>query len=154
MSYGVSGDVRTWQGNVGENEISGAMITLALADATNDVNAYLEKPFPELVPFAAGDVPALVDSIATSLAVYYVRLAKFPGPGPMSEQAKANFYDKAIEKLGKIQKGEIRLPEFTSKTTRDIKSTQADYTPIFGISPVEDSVVDVDRLEDEADERD
>ena len=105
------------------------------------------------MPFAAGDVPALIDDLASTLAVYYVKRSKFPGPGPMAEQIKADFYDKVLEDLEKIKKGEIRLPELTSKVPRDIKSSQSGYTPIFDVDDISNAAIDSDRLDDISDSR-
>ena len=140
-------------GSPSEGEISGALITISLTRATNIINSYLERPYPELVPFAAGDVPAMIDDIATAIATYFVKRARFPGPGPLAEQTKADYYDKSIEDLKAISKGELKLPELTSKIKRDIKSTQSGYAPIFGVSDTENSVVSPTRLDDEADDR-
>lgn len=153
-NYGVSGDIRNLEfASVTEAEISGALITTSLTRATNIINSYLERPYPELVPFAAGDVPAMIDDIATAIATYFVKRARFPGPGPLAEQTKADYYDKSIEDLKAISKGELKLPELTSKIKRDIKSTQADYLPIFGIGDETTASIDSDHLQDESDER-
>jgi len=154
MSYGSSGDIRTLElASATESEISGALITTSLARATNIINSYLERPFPELVPFAAGDVPAMIDDIATAIATYFVKRARFPGPGPLAEQTKADYYDKSIEDLKAISKGELKLPELTSKIKRDIKSTQADYPTIFDVDDIEGSAISSTRLGDIADGR-
>lgn len=153
MAYGNSGDIREILTPATEAEISGALITLGQKQATNLINSYLERPFPELVPFAAGDVPAMIDDIATAIATYFVKRARFPGPGPLAEQTKADYYDKSIEDLQKISKGELKLPELTSKIKRDIKSTQAEYVPTFGVGDIESSAIDTDHLDDEINER-
>src|SRR3990167_2237191 len=134
ISAGSSGDVRTFLGSPSEAEVPGTLITTCLTRATNDVDSYLEHTYPEQIPFTvAADIPAKINDIATDIAVYYVKRAKFPGPGPLTESIKTDFYDKAIAELEKLRDKKLMLPELTAKIERDITANQIEFQPTFGL---------------------
>lgn len=146
--YGSSGDVRELLGNPGEAEISATLLTLGRKKATAIVDSALEKVYPSNVPFAAtGDVPAIINLITDDLAVYYITRTKHPGPAPLSDDVKAEYWDKPIDLLKKIQNREIDLPELTVTLGAQVDANRKDYTPIFDLDEIESAVVDSD-LED------
>lgn len=164
--YAVSGDVRDelnagvvhgeagWQG---ENKIKGRLVTTSLRRATRHVNSKLKGPYPEEIPFgASGDVPHTIQSISNDLAVYYVRRAKHPGPGPMSDEVKDEYWDKPNEQLDEIIEAAVALDELdtTDATYDDTYHNQEDRTPIFDMDDVANYEVDPDRLDDISDARD
>ena len=154
ISYGVSGDVRSSLGTPSENEYSASSIALGRLRATNVINSYLEKQYPSSTPFAAsGDVPALIDTIATDLSVYYLKRDKHRGPAPLSDVIKEEYWDKNIELLKQIRDGELKLPELDAKDTDLIQAPQESHTPIFDEGSIEDQVVDPDRLDEIADSK-
>ena len=155
LLLGVSGDVRESAGNLSEAEISAGSIALARKRATNIVNGYLEKKYPSSIPFAtAADVPELVHTLTTDLSVYYIKRDSHPGPVPLAEDVKSEYYEKVIEMLEKIAEGELAIPELEAKDDDSIYSAQSEYTPTFAQDDVEDSIIDGDKLEDISDARD
>ena len=154
IRYGVSGDIRSSLGTPTESEYSAASIVLAQTRATNLINAYLEKSYPSTVPFtASGDVPALVNTIATDLSVYYLKRDKHKGPTPLSDDIKGEYWDKNIELLEKISKEEIRIPELESGEGDMIQAPQKKYQQTFDEGAIEDSVIDPDKLDDISDSK-
>ena len=152
--YGSSGDCRVFLGSPTETEVAGSLITTCLSRATNTVNSYLEHTYPEQVPFtAAADVPAKINDITTDIAIYYAKRAKYPGPGPLTESVKTDYYDPAIATLEAIRDEKIKLPELTSKITGGITANQIDYKPTFGIGDELSQTIDSDHLQDEQDAR-
>lgn len=151
-TYGSSGDVRLILGNPTETEVSATILGLERTHATNLVDGYLEKAYPSKVPFT-GDVPALVDSLTNDIAVYYIKRDTHPGPLPLSEDVKAEYWERPIETLEKIAKRELELPELTSGLTDRIESNRSAYTPIFDVDNIESAVVDEDLLDDVEDAR-
>ena len=162
--YGSSGDVRE-ELNAGaapgdneykgESQIKGAIITRGLRRATRIINGKLEATYPGKIPFAAGDIPALIETIASDLAVCYTRRSKHPGPAPMSDDAKANYCDAPMDLLKEIADREIELPELTGAVNYpETFHSQEGHTPIFDVDSVLDQEVDPDRLDDIANGRD
>lgn len=155
MNYGASGDVRSTLGNPTEEEISASDISLGRQKATAIVDSYLETQFPSVVPWtASGDVPILINSITDDIAVYYIKRDKHPGPMPLSDDIKEEYWDKSIALLEKIRGGKIQLPELTAETTDAIKSTRKDFYPIFDVDDITSQKPDSGLIDDIADSRD
>ncbi len=66
--YGASGDVREELGNPTEDEYSGTLVERCREKATALIDSALERTYPAEVPFASGNVPAIVDSLSDDFA--------------------------------------------------------------------------------------
>jgi len=153
--FGASGDIRESLGNPAENEYSASNIALAQLRSTNLINAYLEPVYPDSIPFTvSGDVPALVNTIATDLSIYYLKRDKHRGPSPISDLVKSEYYDKSVELLEKIVEGKMKLPELTAGEGDAILSKQSEYNQTFNEDGETDWTIDDDKLEDISDSRD
>jgi len=155
LLYGNSGDIRDSLGsNTTELEYSAGSIALAQKRSTNVINSYLEVVYPDSIPVvASGDVPEMVNTIATDLSVYFLKRDKHKGPAPLSDEIKVEYYDKNIAWLEQIRKGELSIPELTSAAGDSIIAPQSDFTPTFDESSTEDSVIDPDKLDDLANDK-
>lgn len=155
LLYGVSGDIRDSLGNPSELEYSAASIAIAQKRATNVVNSYLAKTYPDAIPFtSASAVPELVNSIATDLSVYYLKRDKHKGPNPLQDSIKQEYWDKNIALLQSIAKEEIEVPELLNSDRPRIESPQSEYVPTFGQDDETTWTVDPDKLDDDATARD
>jgi len=162
--YAASGDIRVElnagapQGAdsyKGEDEIRGAIITLSAERATRVIDGKLEKTYPNDVPWGSvASVPLLIVSIANDLSVYYVRRSKHPGPGPMSDDVKEEYWDKPMEMLDAMAAGAMELPELASSTSVDeVSSSTEGYISVFDMDDVINQEVDPSRLDDIADSK-
>lgn len=132
----------------GEAQLHEALITRSAKHATRVIDGKLESVYPDQVPWAAsGDVPTLVRSVAEDLSVYYVRRAKHPGPGPMSDDVKGEYYDKPMAILEQIADREILLNEL-SIGYPDVYHSRKNRDPIFDMDDVIDQEVDPELLDD------
>ena len=152
--YGSSGDCRLDLGSPSEVEVSAQLMFMMRTRATRLVNSYIEKLYPDKIPFtASGDVPKLLDEITNELAVFYIKRGLHPGPDPLSEDVKEEYWNKPIDLLEKISNEEIKLPELTSAEPDRVEANRDDYVPVFDVDKIEESVIDEDLLDDIADER-
>ena len=162
--YGASGDIREElnqgaipgdQSYLDETKIKGALIQSGRKSATRLINAKLEPVYPDQIPFASGDVPVFLDTIANTLAVYFVKRSKHPGPAPMSDNIKAEYYDKPIGWLDDLAERKMDLSELTSKISV-AKSffTHEGRKPAFDVDDTLEQQVDPYLLSDIADARD
>lgn len=152
--YGASGDVRAELGSPTETEVSASLLDLGRKKATALVDSFLEAAYPSNVPFAsAGDVPAIIDSITNDFACYYIYRSKTRGLSPVSAEVKEEYWDKPMELLKSIQKGEVALPELTSSLDAEVDANRKDYHPVFDVDAPESAVIDEDLLDDVADDR-
>lgn len=150
--YGTSGDVREELGNPAELEYSAEDIADSRTKATNLVNLYVSKAYPTYVPFTLGSCPEPIHEITNDLAVYYAKRRKHPGPGPLSEDVKAEYYDKSIKLLELIRDGDVTFTELeTNAPDAGYMATRSSYTPIFDVDQIENHVIDKD-LEDHIDD--
>lgn len=161
--YGSSGDTRselvsgnavTDQGYLDETQIRGEIITRGLRRATRIINGYLESVYPDSVPFAAGSIPLLIDSLANDLAVCYVMRSKHSNFPPMSNETKEMYCDETKELLEKLQKREMQLPELTSTDYPETSNNMEDIIPVFDMDDVTNQGVDPDLIDDIRDEKD
>jgi hypothetical protein len=122
-------------GYLGEAQLPDALLTIAVKRATREVNLRLKPHFPAEIPFASsGDVPYTIKGITTDLAVFFTKRAMHPGPAPLSETVKSEYWGKAIEALDKIIDGGIAPSELDSKgaTTDDrVYDNVENRTPVF-----------------------
>lgn len=151
--YGSSGDVRAELGNPSEAEYSADDLNRARTKATNLVNAYVSKAYPSQIPFSLGGEPELLKTTTDDLAVYYAKRAKHPGPLPLSEEVKAEYYDKSIDLLKAISDGVVELPELEGAAGDAVSSPGSTYIPIFGVDNIENQTVDPDLEDHLTDER-
>lgn len=151
--YGASGDVREELGNPTESEYSGSLIERTRKKASALIDVALERTYPAKIPFASGDVPVIIDSLANDFATYYCLRAKHTGPVPLSEEKKEEYWDKPFALLESIAKREKAIPELTSSLKRKILSTTQSYSPVFDMDKPEDWAVDSDLKDKIADDR-
>jgi len=157
--YGVSGDVRQELGNPSSLEVSTEILEKGRLRATRVVNAFVEKAYPASVPFASsGDVPVLLNEITDELAVFYVKRLTHPGPMPLTEEVKEEYWEKPMQMLSDILEGKIILPELTGNQGDNIVAgTEGPdgkpYTPIFNLDDDKQWMVYPDLLDDIADGR-
>ena len=142
--YGTSGDVREELGNPDELEYSSADISDARSKATNTVNIYVAKAYPSDVPFTAATLPEALNEITNDLAVYYAKRRKHPGPAPLSEEVKEEYYEKSIKLLELIRDGDLVLPELASTAGGGISANRSAYTPIFDVDAIDNHDVSPD----------
>lgn len=155
LYYGNSGDIRAALGNPSEIEYSANDLLRARVKATSVVNSYLEKQYPDSIPFStSGDVPTLVTSITEDLSIYFLKRDKHRGPSPLLDSIKEEYWQKSIDLLTSISNGDVSIPELDSTAGDDIISKQSDYTPTFDEGAIEDSVIDPDKLDDISDAKD
>ncbi len=152
--YGTSGDVREELGNPAELEYSAGDIEDARTKATNTINIYVAKAYPNDVPFTVSSLPEALNEIANDLAVYYAKRRKHPGPAPLSEDVKEEYYDKSIKLLELIRDGDVALPELVDTSGGDITANRSAYTPIFDLDNIENQNIDTDLEDHIDDERD
>lgn len=155
MYYGASGDIRTALGSPTDAEIGGGIITTGRLKATDLVNLKLKAQFPSSVPWtASGDVPSIINGITNDLSVYYIKRDIHPGPAPIDENTKIEYWEKPLALLEQIATGEVIVPEIGDTGEEDrVKSTTEDYNPVFGMDAVENQGVDSTLLEDIADSK-
>jgi len=150
-----SGDVRESLGNPDEVEYSAITLEMSRRRATNLVNTYVQKVYPESIPFvASGDIPGMLETITIDLSVYYCKRDKHQGPAPLSDEIKEEYYDKSISLLEAIAKGDVELPELEGKQGDAVLAPRKKYSPTFGEGDELSWKVSQDKLADEADERD
>lgn len=155
ISYSSSGDVREILGNPSESEVSAIKISLGRKKATDLINIYLEKAYPGQVPIeSSSDIPSIVNELASDLSVYYIKRDLHPGPLPLEDGVKSEYYDKSIDILKQIKDGEISLPEFTGKQGDTLLSSQSEFSPTFDEGPDLGWVVDSDKLENLSNSKD
>ena len=153
LLYGTSGDVREELGSPAEIEYSAGDIEDARAKATNTVNIYVAKAYPDKVPFVISTLPEALNEITNDLAVYYAKRRKHPGPAPLSEEVKEEYYEKSIKLLELIRDGDIVLPELADTSGGDVSALRSAYTPIFDLDDAENQGIDPDLTNHIADER-
>ena len=135
------------------------LIDRCLAKADALINARLGQLYG--VPFAA-PYPALVESIAENLALYYIYTSGFfSHKGPKLDEIRKELWEEAMNLLDKIIDGElvltdVTLPSSASDGTRlgKITSTHSDYTPVFDVDDDVNWDVDDDLLDAIDDDRD
>lgn len=154
LNLGVSGDIRSSLGNPSELEYSAAAIDLCQRRATNIIGSYVGQVYPDSVPFTvASSVPALLDTIATDLSIYFCKRDKHRGPNPMQAGVTVEYWDKPIEMLLMISKGELSIPELEASRGEDVVATQSSYVPVMDLDEIENAVIDPDLLDDIADSK-
>lgn len=150
-----SGDVRESLGSPDEVEYSAISLEMGRRRATNLINSYVQRVYPSQIPFtASGDVPALLETLAIDLSVYFCKRDKHQGPAPLSDEIKEEYYDKSIALLESISKGEVEIPELEGKQGDAILAPQSAYSPTFGEGDELSWDVSSEKLTDEEDERD
>ena len=146
--YGGSGDTRAVSGNPSEAEVSATMLALARQKATALVNSYLEQQFPDIVPWtASGDVPNLINSITDDIASYYIRRDNHVAVMPMSDEVKAEYWEKPISLLEQIRDRKLQLPELTSQLTDEIRANRSAYPTVFDMDDIKKQGVDSDLID-------
>jgi len=163
LSYASYSDIRSElsggaekgdQSYMDESQLHEVLVVKSARHATRDINGKLEKTYPGQVPYAAsGDVPLLLQSIANDLAVYYIKRAQHPGPGPMSAEVKSEYFDKPMAMLNDIADRKMMLGGLGS-TSDDVYDANEGYTPVFDIDSTLDQGADPERILDIADARD
>ena len=154
LFLGNSGDVRGELGSPSEAEYSANDLSRARERATNLVNSYIEVAYSTQIPFtASGDVPFILNSVANDLAVYYAKRSKHPGPAPLTEDVKTEYYDKSIKVLEEIRDGKLEIPELSSTKGDKIIGNRSSYTPTFDVDEIESQSPDQDLIDDIVDER-
>ncbi len=155
MYYGSSGDIRLQLGSPSETEVAGTKINLGNQKATSVVNGYLETQWPDDIPWSAsGDVPDLIKEVTTDLATYYTKRDLHPGPMPLSDDVKEEYWNKPIGFLERIITGDLKLPELTSKTYNALQANREDNRSIFDIDPIEEASPPSDLIDEVGDSRD
>lgn len=153
INYSSSGDVREILGTPSEAEVSATKIDLGRRKASRLIDTYLEKPYPGQIPFtASGDVPSIVNEIASDLSVYFIKRDLHPGPNPLSDTIKEEYYDKNIEVLQQIRDGELEIPELAGKQS-SILANRSEYHPICDVDNIENHNIDTNLLSDINDAR-
>lgn len=153
LVYGNSGDCRLELGNPSEAEVSASLLDLSRRNATRLVNSFVEKAYPSQIPFTASDdIPLLLNTITNDLSVYYVKRSLYPGPNPLSDTIKEEYYDKNIEVLKQIRDGELEISELAGKQA-SILANRSAYHPIHDVDNIENHNIDVDLLSDIDDAR-
>ena len=167
--YGASGDVRdeinshvlasTAGHYADEKEIPGALIIKSLVKATHLVNSYLEPVYPDKLPVTvAGDVPKMLDDIASDIATYYVWRSSVAKLGRIPDDKRRDYFDDYVSaedgKLTKISEKKMQLPEWTADSPADAAQTRSTGRhPIFDIDNETSQGPDPRLLDDIADER-
>jgi phage gp36-like protein len=125
----------------------------------DQIQAFLSRESATVDAYLAGGVavpispaPALLTSIEQDLA--YVGILKRNSVEASKDSTLKDLYDDAIKKLEDIRDGKITLLSATgailSQDPGDILwSSTEGMVPTFGVSDIEDAVVDSDSLEDE-----
>ena len=153
LNYVPSGDLRLELGNPSEAETSAELLVYSSRKATRLVNVYIEKAYPSQIPFTvSGDVPSLIESLAIDLSVYFVKRSLHPGPAPLSDVIKQEYYDKSVKVLEEIRDNKLEIPELSGKQV-NILSNRDKYTPVFDNEYIEGSVVDSNLSDDIADSK-
>ena len=149
IRYGSSGDIRGALGNPSSEEVSGADLLLSQGKATSLVDAYLEGQFPDIVPWTVeANVPNLINSITNDLSVYYIKRDKNPGPMPLAENVKVEYWDKSVDLLVKITSRELQLPEMTSQINDQVASNRGAFNPVFDVDDIQSQDVDPELKDD------
>lgn len=151
--YGSATDVRAELGNPDETEYTASDITRARTSATNIVNAYIQKAYPSQVPYTSATEPEIVKTITNDLAVYFARRSKHPGPAPLSETLRQEYYERNIELLKGIAEGEVEIPEMEDALGDSVLTSREGH-PIFDVDEIEKHIIDDDTLEEIDDSRD
>lgn len=132
LLYGSSGDVRLELANASEEEISASLLNLGRQKATRLVDSFIEKAYPNQTPFTVStDIPVLINTLVDDLSVYFIKRSLHPGPNPLSEDVKSEYYDKPMEILKFIRDGELEIPELSGKQGDSVISSQSAYNPTF-----------------------
>ena len=174
--YGSSGDVRneinaylsvTTAGHYAdETEIPGSLIVGSLRRATRLINTYLEPVHADKIPFTAiGDVPKMLDEVASDIAVFYVWRSAAVILGNISDQRKRDYFDQYVAEGGivqggdgflvKISKGEIALPELTASSPDEANSARSlTRAPIFDLDDIKNHEVSEKLIDDIERDRD
>ena len=155
LLYGISTEIKRELQNPSEEEVSTSDITAAQRRATRLINAYLGSIVMGALPWTdRTGVPAIVDTLAEELAVYYIKRAKHPGPAPLDNSIKVEYYDKAIGVLEQIQKGQMSIPELESVISASlIQCNRENYRPTFDVDEDINQTQDENLLEDITDSR-
>lgn len=150
--YGASGDVRgeinsfvqasTAGHYADESEIPGSLIVGSLRKATRLINGYLEPVYSANIPFTAvGDVPVMLDEIASDIACYFVWRSSYAKLGSMPDTKKEQYYDQYVRDnsegkglLVKIAEKKFQLPELTASSPGESKSVrERGRPPVFDL---------------------
>ena len=121
-------------------------LRLELETAHDFINAYLTRRYA--VPF--GTPPPIVKRLELwgATAMLFDRAQDTP-------PWVTGLWDKFIATLKALAEGEIGLPGIAEREdTGGVESSTSTYTPTFGIAPSRAEIVDPDRAESEADDRD
>ena len=154
LLYGQSGDCRLELGNPAEAEVSAPLLDLSRRKATRLVNSYVKKAYPDQIPFTdSADIPLLLNTITDDLSVYFIKRSLHPGPNPLSDTIKEEYYENNIKTLEQIRDGTLEIPELAGKQI-NILANKSQYQPTFNDDSELDWQIDSDKLRDISDERD
>lgn len=134
---------------------SGHLATF-IEDAEADINAMIANQYA--VPVSG--TPPLLRSIATDLACYRVLSRRVFTQERLKDSVWPDRYKEADERLQKIAEGKIALVNSsgtliaTSAARAEVWSDTMDYHPTFHEGPDTSHIVDEDKLDDIAEERD
>lgn len=121
--------------------------------ATDLINAKLTPRYPEIVPWASGDVPRFIDTLANCLAKGWITEQKNPGPAPNDDRKFVSAKNKCETYLEEMASGDIELPGVDTPGPT-IGFTHSGKTPAADVDPIENQNPDQDLLDDIADRRD
>lgn len=151
--YGASGDVRAELGSPSELEVSASDILRGRSKATNVINLYIGQAYPSKVPFSSDSIPESITEIANDLSTYFIKRFKHPGPTPLSEDVKKEYYEDNIKLLELIRDGKLEIPELQGDLGDAIQANRADYTTIFDLDETEEHIIDNDLKDHISDNR-
>src|SRR3990167_2039058 len=125
--YGVSGDIRDdVKRNATSTELPGPEITRGQKWATAFLDGFLEPIYPDNVPFASGDVPAMVDWMASQLGVYFTLRSLYKNRPPNWADIRTEYYDNVMDVLKEMREGNIDIPDLSSQRAPEVDSNITD----------------------------
>lgn len=173
--YGSSGDVRNEinayasPDNAGhyvdEIEVPGSSIIRGLERATRRINSYLMVVYSNNIPVTTvAGVPALLNDIASDMAVYFVWRENMIRLSKMPQEKKQNYYldhvsegtdmDGTKGTLPLLRARKLQLPEFANAYTDEVKTVRGQgQAPIFDVDAETNWNVDPRTIRDIESER-
>jgi phage gp36-like protein len=125
-------------------DIETELVTPCITQAESIIDAMLCERYT--VPFT-GTIPPLITTIATNIAVFFLKSNKDPRLIIDSTGAIDLNFRLAMDWLTQLQKGTMNLPGIAKIDNAGISSTTEDFQPIHDLDDEEFHNIDSDRLE-------
>ena len=153
MAYCTAAQVRELLPKVTTTALGNTAVEAMIARAEAYINGKLACRYT--VPFTT--VPPLITTLATEIAAYFVMRTLFTQDSQNQSEWTVTFME-AMKMLDDIVTGKCVIVNTSgaevSFSADPVSSNNQEYTPVFDVDEVENSVIDPDLLEDIADEKD